>query len=70
MSAAFDAAHDLNRGILFGPLIGKVQLHLKVMSLVQYIAHEHAPSNRRQRCSWQGKKRRGLYLAPLLQICR
>lgn len=69
MSVAFAAAHCLNRSSLFGPLMGKVQLHLKVMLNIQYVARPRASSRKRARvCTDDGEMVQDL--APLLHFCR
>jgi len=42
MSGALAAAHCLKRGSLLGPLIGKVQLHLKVMIVISNLTRDRA----------------------------
>ena len=38
MPGAFAAAHCLKRSSLLGPLMGKVQLHLKVMIMISNLS--------------------------------
>lgn len=49
MSGAFAAAHLLKRGNLLGPLIGKVQLHLKVMIVISNLTRDRAHLLERRR---------------------